>query len=93
MATVTKGNIHTPERIEGESMAQYRARRADSKSAYRASVRPPHQAPALSPLDTSRFWLGQHTADKASQLKRRQVEMVGIRQYKRIKRAHGIAPV
>lgn len=54
-------NLHTPERQARESQADYRARRAASNSAVRDLKRGPHQAPAISPLDVSRFFLGQHT--------------------------------
>ena len=53
--------LHKPERQEGETQAQYRERQAKSRDAVRLMTKGPKQAPAVSPLDVSRFFLGQHT--------------------------------
>ena len=53
--------LHTPERQPGETQAQYRERQDASRRAFDAITKPPQQAPAKSPLDVSRFWIGQHT--------------------------------
>lgn len=53
--------LHTPERLPSETLEQYRSRRAASKRAHDAITKPPRQASSMSPLDVSRFWLGQHT--------------------------------
>lgn len=54
-------NIFTPERLSNETREAYKARRAQAKAAVRTMTKGPTQAPAVSPLDVSRFFLGQHT--------------------------------
>ena len=54
-------NVHTPERQPDESLSEYHSRQRTSRFIAEAMRRGPTQAPAISPLDVSRFWLGQHT--------------------------------
>lgn len=81
-------NVHTPERQAGESQEQYKARRAASKAAVRTMTKGPTQAPAVNALDTSRFFLGQHTNDKRNKRRAFIKACSGFRQFKRISRAH-----
>ena len=75
-------NVHTPERLVGETMTQYRARRAASKAIVFTATKGPHQAPAVNKLDTARFWLGQHT-NRAGNLRRAAITAAGgIHQFK-----------
>lgn len=78
-------NVHTPERIAGETRQQYRDRRAQSKARVREMTRGPSQPPAVNKLDVSRFWLGQHT-NPLRRDRRRAVRELGIRQFKRQQR-------
>jgi len=73
-------NAHTPERQPGESQHEYRARQARSREAFSAATRPPMQAQAVSPLDSSRFFLGQHKASPAKRERRETVNVFGRRQ-------------
>lgn len=57
-------NLHTPERQADETQQQYRWRQQRSKVAAARMSKGPKQAPASSPLDVSRFFLGQHTNEK-----------------------------
>ena len=74
-------SIHTPQRLDGESFADYRRRRAASHAAVRIMTKGPTQAPAIGPLDTSRFFLGQHTNDERNRQRRRVNAWGGRRQY------------
>lgn len=77
-------NVHTPERAPDESMLQYRNRRARSKRLLASITKPPTQTPAVSLVDTSRFWLGLHRAPEWRRQRRVMVRAAGgIRQYKR----------
>lgn len=74
-------NIHTPNRIPEESLADYKERRAASKAAVRTMTKGPRQAPAVSPLDVSRFFLGQHTNPEKNQ-RRQLLKSLGVRKLK-----------
>lgn len=79
-------NVHTPSRQTGESQADYRARRAASKAIVRTMTKGPTQAPAKSPLDVSRFFLGVHTNPKKNARRAAIKAAGGIRQFKRSNR-------
>lgn len=62
--------LHTPERLPNETQADYRNRQAASKRAVEAITKPPRQAPAVSHLDVSRFWFGQHINPRRNKQRR-----------------------
>lgn len=80
-------NIHTPERQAHESQQEYSGRRALSKAVIRVALKGPRQAPAVSPLDVSRFFLGQHT-NPARNYSRSLTAIFGARQAKKARRAN-----
>ena len=80
-------NIHAPARAEGESVVQYRARRAMHRAAVAKMTRPPIQESAKTAKDSARFFLGQRT-NPAKNRRRAQIKAAGgIRQFKKL-RAH-----
>lgn len=54
-------DIFTPERLANETREEYAARRIQARAELKTMTIGPTQAPAVTALDTSRFFLGQHT--------------------------------
>ena len=78
--------LHAPHRLENESQTEYNARRRASAECVRVLTRGPTQEPAINKLDTSRFFLGQHTNERAND--RRAVKvLIGARQYRKQRKA------
>ena len=78
-------NCHIPERLAGESREEYRDRRKLSKYTTLLMMKGPRQAPAVTKLDTSRFWLGPHLNPQRN-AERRAKRVVGKRQWKKQQR-------
>lgn len=88
-------NLHTPERGDNESQAQYRERQAASRAAVRRMVKGPTQAPHIQipggPLPNwVLFWLGQHTNPLAS-TRRFDKSLIGARQFRKTTKARKAA--
>lgn len=81
-------NIHTPQRGENETFAEYQLRREASRERVKRLTKGPTQAPAL-PLSIPNWvhwWAGQHYASKPRKMRRLFVRAAGgIRQYKKIR--------
>jgi hypothetical protein len=86
-AKTEAGAEHTPERQPHESQREYRERQRSSKHVVWLMTRGPHQAPAKSPLDTSRFFLGQHTNPERKKLRAVFIKANGVRQWKRMQQS------
>lgn len=80
-------NVHTPQRLDGESFGDYKARRAQSKAIVKTVRRGPTQAPKqFGEISEARFWIGQHTNSRRN-VERRFTAKFGSRQARKILRA------
>lgn len=75
------------ERAATETREQFIARRRAELAYIRTLTKGPRQSPAVSPLDTSRFFTGQHTNHERAVRRCLVRDAGGVRQFKRIKRA------
>lgn len=88
-------NLHTPQRLEGESWDKYKVRRETSNLVAKAKRTGPKQQPAFAsmtadgttniklPDGVSSYWIGQHHCSEARTMRRLAVKAIGVRQYKR----------
>lgn len=75
-------NIHAPERQPDETFAGYVERRAVSKTMLKEMTK----GKRLTPNDPKTFFVTQHRATPARKERRDLVGMMGVRQYKKMKR-------
>lgn len=76
-------NIHAPERQPNETMVGYKERRLVSKKIYQESQR----GVRLAPFAEETLFVKRHRAPAACQERRDLVRLMGVRQYKKMKRA------
>lgn len=76
-------NIHTPERGQGESFADYKIRRELSRAIVRKQIRGPSQERWVlpTPPDWVHWWRGQHTTTKERRYRRKFMALYGKRIY------------
>lgn len=75
-------NIHAPERQPDETFAGYQERRRVSKVMLKEMTR----GKRLTPNDPKTFFVTQHHATPARKARRDLVGMMGVRQYKKMRR-------